>query len=541
MVFQLPVAVSLLAWKAIYFLNEKTLPQDNQKMRSCLGGNLYAYELPAPPEIQSITEEEERNGGQMKESIGLSEIQRGITAKRLTTANGSVPNGQVPNIEAATTNGSTSNLLGSPCHSRSPSNVSNIVDSMSKSTELFDGFVIGVHRKMILMDVYFLSSQKTRPSLFGTPIIIPCREKTANQDLYHFVWAQVARLVSPLPPSEQKTANHAQDCDDSLGYEFPFTLKVVQKDGFTCAKCPWYRFCRGCKLECNSNLFNNAGSFVAIDWEPTALHLRYQTTQERFYEEHESVEESRRKQTEPIDLDTCLQAFTKEEELGEDELYYCSKCKKHCLACKKLDIWRLPPVLIINLKRFQFLNGRWVKSHKIVKFPFKDFDPTHYLAQRPSQTDVKNPRSQSNTSLHSTPANGIVDRNSNTNKSGLHHNILMNNSFGEMNEVNLDEDEDYKDARYDLYALSCHTGILGGGHYVAYAKNPNKNWYCYNDSSCKEIQESQVDTNSAYILFYERHNLDYNKFMPDVTGKEPDISEIDDEFESDLKKICVVQ
>lgn len=31
----------------------------------------------------------------------------------------------------------------------------------------------------------------------------------------------------------------------------------------------------------------------------------------------------------------------------------------------------------------------------------------------------------------------------------------------------------------------CHSGIMGGGHYVTYAKNPNKKWYCYNDSSCK--------------------------------------------------------
>ena len=35
------------------------------------------------------------------------------------------------------------------------------------------------------------------------------------------------------------------------------------------------------------------------------------------------------------------------------------------------------------------------------------------------------------------------------------------------------------------FLLQCHTGILGGGHYVAFAKNPNKKWYCYNDSSCK--------------------------------------------------------
>ena len=62
-----------------------------------------------------------------------------------------------------------------------------------------------------LMDLYFLSSQKTRPSLFGTPIIIPCSDKATNQELYQFVWTQVARLVSPLPPSEMRSSNHAQD------------------------------------------------------------------------------------------------------------------------------------------------------------------------------------------------------------------------------------------------------------------------------------------------------------------------------------------
>ena len=36
-----------------------------------------------------------------------------------------------------------------------------------------------------------------------------------------------------------------------------------------------------------------------------------------------------------------------------------------------------------------------------------------------------------------------------------------------------------------FFSFQCHTGILGGGHYVAFAKNPNKKWYCYNDSSCK--------------------------------------------------------
>lgn len=32
-----------------------------------------------------------------------------------------------------------------------------------------------------------------------------------------------------------------------------------------------------------------------------------------------------------------------------------------------------------------------------------------------------------------------------------------------------------------------HSGLLNGGHYISYACNPNGNWYCYNDSSCREM------------------------------------------------------
>ena len=59
-----------------------------------------------------------------------------------------------------------------------------------------------------------------------------------------------------------------------------------------------------------------------------------------------SVTEARRQQTEPIDLDACLKAFTREEELGDDEKVHCSKCKKHQNVAKKLQIWRLPPILV---------------------------------------------------------------------------------------------------------------------------------------------------------------------------------------------------
>ena len=40
----------------------------------------------------------------------------------------------------------------------------------------------------------------------------------------------------------------------------------------------------------------------------------------------------------------------------------------------------------MHFKRFHFLNGRWIKSHKIVDFPLKGFDPTDYLAAVPCNT-----------------------------------------------------------------------------------------------------------------------------------------------------------
>lgn len=37
---------------------------------------------------------------------------------------------------------------------------------------------------------------------------------------------------------------------------------------------------------------------------------------------------------------------------------------------------------IVHLKRFQFMNGRWVKSNKIVNFPMENFDPSEFVVKR---------------------------------------------------------------------------------------------------------------------------------------------------------------
>ncbi|XP_066492032.1 ubiquitin carboxyl-terminal hydrolase 32 isoform X3 [Tiliqua scincoides] len=633
--------------------NIKNFPQDNQKVRLLGNWSLCAFEVPIPGSPTSATPSPVQTDFCSGPSAnGMISVMMNGDLPRPLIPNG-IPNTVVPcRMENGFSNGMVNGHVTSP--SDSP----------------FIGYIIAVHRKMMRTEMYFLSSQKNRPSLFGMPLIVPCTVHTRKKDLYDAVWIQVSRLASPLPP--QEASNHAQDCDDSMGYQYPFTLRVVQKDGNSCAWCPWYRFCRGCKIDCTEERASIGNASIAVDWDPTALHLRYQTSQERIAEEHQSVEQSRRAQAEPINLDNCLRAFTNEEELGEDEMYYCSKCKMHCLATKKLDLWRLPPILIIHLKRFQFVNGRWIKSQKIVKFPRETFDPSAFLVPRdpsfwpPSQVDdlsepqslqeecrkteapnasvvgegdvlTRSPSSLSVSAvLNNIKASPLPGRkctsgcpsSKNVSPTGSPRTLgrgkgrlrlpqLCKNKLSSSKEnldanressIDLDpkvtpdqadcfsrghtlggsqgelcatqeertlangylcqqnchssgsitgqletrdgEEEMVVDQRsevcvnpiYNLYAISCHSGIMGGGHYVTYAKNPNNKWYCYNDSSCKELHPDEIDTDSAYILFYEQQGVDYAQFLPKIDGKNmADTSSMDEDFESDYKKYCVLQ
>lgn len=65
-----------------------------------------------------------------------------------------------------------------------------------------------------------------------------------------------------------------------------------------------------------------------------------------------------------------------------------------------------------------------------------------------------------------------------------------------------------------VFAPQSHSGQMSGGHYVAYARNPSGAWLCYNDSSCRELpgRSPPIDPASAYLLFYERQGLDYERY-----------------------------
>lgn len=77
-----------------------------------------------------------------------------------------------------------------------------------------------------------------------------------------------------------------------------------------------------------------------------------------------------------ITLQQCLQMFIEPEVLGPDDKWYCPHCKEHMQAEKRMSIWRLPPILIIHLKRFKYNHSSYgylcdsrVKIDTNVKFP----------------------------------------------------------------------------------------------------------------------------------------------------------------------------
>ncbi|KAJ1390659.1 Ubiquitin specific protease, conserved site [Sesbania bispinosa] len=58
--------------------------------------------------------------------------------------------------------------------------------------------------------------------------------------------------------------------------------------------------------------------------------------------------------------------------------------------------------------------------------------------------------------------------------------------------------------RYVLYAISCHYGGLGGGHYTAFVRYGHDKWYEFDDSRVAPANEDMIKTSAAYVLFYKK-------------------------------------
>ncbi|WZY80903.1 hypothetical protein YC2023_027287 [Brassica napus] len=68
---------------------------------------------------------------------------------------------------------------------------------------------------------------------------------------------------------------------------------------------------------------------------------------------------------------------------------YCPGCKEHRQAIKKLDLWRLPEILVIHLKRFSYSRFMKNKLEAFVDFPIDGLDLSSYISYKNGQTTYR--------------------------------------------------------------------------------------------------------------------------------------------------------
>ena len=146
-------------------------------------------------------------------------------------------------------------------------------------------------------------------------------------------------------------------------------------------------------------------------------------------------------------VDHALAHFTATERLRGDNRYKCGKCNKLVDADKKLSIDRAPPVLVVQLKRFD----------------------------------------------------------------GLHHGGKITNhvAYGEkLDLLPFVSDRTQGDVSYSLHAVLVHRGsTVHSGHYYCFVKAPNGIWHAMNDADVHRVSLDAVKNQQAYMLFYSRNGV----------------------------------
>lgn len=191
-------------------------------------------------------------------------------------------------------------------------------------------------------------------------------------------------------------------------------------------------------------------------WE----HARWNVWEQFLHPEYlEAKKANSERKNKGMSLEECLTEFTKVEQLGDDDLWYCPQCKKHQHATKKFDLWKAPDVLVVHLKRFSNNRTMRDKIDTLVEFPVHGLDIGHMVGERQV-------------------AKRLIDAGANPEE--LH--------LGDLDEPLV----------YDLFGVDEHMGGLGGGHYRAYAQNhTTEQWYHFDDSYVTKARPSDAVVSCA--------------------------------------------
>jgi len=336
------------------------------------------------------------------------------------------------------------------------------------------------------------------------------------------------------------------DMEDASAGKMPrfgFRLRLASRDGRRCAMCPWYESCIGCHIpDDDSPTIVSCGDSITIDW-----HLALDLESEGFgwkisdaslpahgqlsngtndmlagVKNHKTCLTGKSKYGNgAITLEECLDAFSKQENVPDA---YCSKCNDLRDQSKEMTLWRLPPVIIIHLKRFQWGELRR-KLRDLVVFPTEGLDFSRIIADAHGENDAESDASESNGGVKdmavdatdveigeppSAPTEEPSGDGGNTEDSAPDDDTPAPDDLADqMKSLHISPgSESTAESLYDLYGVVHHQGGFTTGHYVASLKSESDGkWRLFNDAQIFEVNERDVVDNSAYILFYIRRDV----------------------------------
>lgn len=333
-------------------------------------------------------------------------------------------------------------------------------------------FIRFVHRRPALVPFY--STSPFRQVVCGFPFVsrVPA-SKLTGRGLYQLV-RQKFCLV---------------DRQDSAARQPQFILKRVGNDGKSCELCHWSEQCDGCIIDrLDEELLDlTMDETLAIEWlldthEPVDEWL----SNGYCIADHTSYVAYKLDNT--FSLEKCLEMLCAEEQL----VARCSHCKRledtspMVPHTKSLSLWSLPPILVIQLKRFELVASRgytWQRLNHNVNFQIDSFDVSRFLGASSEFTDTIS-----------------TDRDEVTRaESFLVHELQFPPQTASRSVCS-----------YRLYGVVNHMGDLGGGHYTAHIRHPdNADWWLVDDASAAPANPQTLSPSStAYLLFYVREDVD---------------------------------
>ncbi|XP_054167467.1 probable ubiquitin carboxyl-terminal hydrolase FAF-X [Oppia nitens] len=204
-----------------------------------------------------------------------------------------------------------------------------------------------------------------------------------------------------------------------------------------------------------------------------------------------------------------LEQYVKGDLLEGANAYHCEKCNRKVDTMKRLCIKKLPSVLAIQLKRFDYDWEREcaIKFNDYFEFPrFLDMEP--YTVRGLAKVDGQ----------------------------------MIDDDLNVYEEDQSLSDKDKQCTKYDLCGIVVHSGQASGGHYYSYilykSNNGSKNWFKFDDgdvSECKLDEDEEMRAQcfggdymgevfdhmlkrmscrrqkrwwNAYILFYRRNDTE---------------------------------